>query len=268
MAVLDRIRRHRPPILNRPRSRRFESSRHGRFWWHHLPGTGYVPPLYAQLSDSEWAVMQDWYDETARVGMIGEINVPAMSFVQGLVMGNAINRIAQLGHFYGYSTLLIGFMLRAMDARPGLVSIDISEDATDFTQRWVDRAGLSDYVNLVLGDSASEASLEAATRFLGEMPDLVLLDSSHQYDHTLRELDLWVPRMRPDTVMLMHDTSTYATTFDTAGAGGVQKALDDWLSQHDEAAYLNLNRQVSPQDNGADLAYKDGCGLGILQRLR
>jgi hypothetical protein len=48
----------------------------------------------------------------------------------------------------------------------------------------------------------------------------------------------------------------------------VQKALDDWLSERPEAAYLNLNRQVTPQDNGADLAYKDGCGLGILQRLR
>jgi hypothetical protein len=45
-------------------------------------------------------------------------------------MGSAITRIVQLGHHYGYSTLLIGFMLRAMGVRStGLASIDISEGA-------------------------------------------------------------------------------------------------------------------------------------------
>jgi predicted O-methyltransferase YrrM len=268
MKVLEKVQRHRPALRRGTRSRAFESNDHGRFWWHHLPGTGYVPPLYSELTDREWAIMRAWYKDTARVRMFGEINVPAMSLVQGLVMGNALSRVVQLGHFFGYSSLLVGFMLRAMDARPGLVSIDISQEATDFTQAWVDRAGLGDYVSLILGDSAAESSLEEASATLGGMPDLILLDSSHQYHHTLRELDLWVPRMKPDSLMLLHDTSTFAQTFDTAGAGGVQKALDDWLPAHPEAAYLNLNRQVAPDDNGADLAYKDGCGLGILQRLR
>jgi predicted O-methyltransferase YrrM len=252
---------------NSPRSRRFADDPHGRFWWHHLPGTDYVPPIYGVLADDEWAVMEDWYEETLRAESIGEINVPAMSMIQGLVMGSAIGRIVQLGHYYGYSALLVGFMLRAMGAGGRLLSIDIDPKATDFTQQWIDRARLREQVELYLGDSAAESSLDAAVRSLGGMPQLILLDSSHQYAHTLRELDLWVPRMEPGSIMLLHDTSVFAQTFDTAAAGGVQRALDEWLPAHPEAAFVSLNRQVAPQDNAADLVYKDGCGLGILQRL-
>jgi predicted O-methyltransferase YrrM len=212
--------------------------------------------------------MEAWYEETARIDSIGEINVPAMSFVQGLVMGNAIGRIVQLGHYFGYSALLIGFMLRAMGRRPGLFTIDIDEQASAFTQRWLTRAGLDDVVAVHTGDSAAEGSLQAATARLGGAPELILLDSSHQYDHTLRELDLWVPRMEPFSLLLLHDTSTYATNFDSDGTGGVQKALDDWLTGHPEVAFLNLNRQVAPTDDARDLVYKDGCGLGLVQKLR
>jgi predicted O-methyltransferase YrrM len=267
MSLLDRLRRAPRPRTGGPaRSRVFEDDPHGRFWWHHMPGTGYVPPLYGQLSDEEWALMEAWYAETASGA--AEINVPAMSVLQGLVMGSAITRIVQLGHHYGYSTLLLGFMLRAMGVTStGLASIDISADATRVTRRWVDRAGLRPQVELIVGDSADPASLRAAERALGGLPGLILLDSSHQYAHTLRELDLWVPRMAPGSLLLAHDTSTFATTFDGTGEGGVQRALDEWLPGHPEAAFVSLNRQVAPGDPGTGLAYKDGCGLGILQRL-
>jgi predicted O-methyltransferase YrrM len=249
------------------RSRRFASEAHDRFWWHHLPGTDYVPPVYATLSNAEWQVMDDWYEDTARNGSIGEINVPAMSMAQGLVMGSAVKRIVQLGHYYGYSALLIGFMLRAMSAGGQLFSVDTDPAATAFSQSWIDRAGLGEQVILHLGDSAAEASVDAAVGALGGMPQLILLDSSHQYEHTLRELDLWVPRMEAGAIMLLHDTSVFAQTFDVAGAGGVQRALAEWLSDHPEAEFMSLNRQVTPGSNAAELVYKDGCGLGILQRV-
>jgi predicted O-methyltransferase YrrM len=267
MSLIDRLRpKPRPRTDGPPRSRAFEDDPHGRFWWHHSPNTGYVPPLYSQLSDEEWALMEAWFAATSRGA--AEINVPAMSVIQGLVMGSAITRVVQLGHHYGYSTLLLGFMLRSMGvAGPGLASIDISEDATRVTQKWIDRAGLRSQVHLIVGDSAAESSLEAAEAALGGMPGLILLDSSHQYAHTLRELDLWVPRMAPGSLLLAHDTSTFATTFDGTGEGGVQRALDEWLPAHPEAAFVSLNREVAPGDPGTGLAYKDGCGLGILQRL-
>jgi hypothetical protein len=73
--------------------------------------------------------------------------------------------------------------------------------------------------------------------------------------------------MAPGALLLAHDTSTFATTFDATGEGGVQRALDEWLPAHPEAAFVGLNRHVAPVDPGTGLAYKDGCGLGILQRI-
>jgi predicted O-methyltransferase YrrM len=249
------------------RSVRFSDDPHPRFWWHHLEGTRYVPSIYQVLTDDEWQIMEDWYAATLAADSIGEINVPAMSLIQGFVSGGATRRVVQLGHYYGYSTLLIGFWLRHMGQGGRLASIDIDPKATAFTADWVERAGLEDQVDLLVGDSAAESSLRHAVDALGGMPQLILLDSSHQYAHTVQELDLWVPRMESQTLMLLHDTSTYARSWDANGAGGVQQALDDWLPGRSDVAFLNLNRLVGEPGGTEALVYQDGCGLGILQKL-
>jgi hypothetical protein len=66
--------------------------------------------------------------------------------------------------------------------------------------------------------------------------------------------------------MVLHDTSTLARTYDPTGAGGVQRALEQWLPQHPEVDFLNINRDVVAGMDAAELAYRDGSGLGILQR--
>jgi predicted O-methyltransferase YrrM len=250
------------------RSVAFSDDPHPRFWWHHLHGTRYVPSIYQVLTDEEWQIMEDWYATTLAADSIGEINVPAMSMIQGFISGGALRRVVQLGHYYGYSALLIGFWLRHMGQGGKLISIDIDPKATAFTQEWLERAGLQDHVALMLADSAAPRSLQdAVATYGGVMPQLIVLDSSHQYDHTLRELDLWVPAMERHSLMVLHDTSTYARTWDAKGKGGVQQALDDWLPGRSDVAFLNLNRQVGDPDASGELVYQDGCGLGILQKL-
>ena len=255
------------PDSSGPRSIAFRDDEHGRFWWHRLHATAYEPPIYATLGDDEWAVMRDWYAETARRGAIGEINVPAMSLLQGLVMGNGLRRIVQLGHFYGYSALLLGFWLRAMGGERTLFSIDIDPEATRFCREWVGRAGLGGQVVMHVGDSADPASCEAALASIGGPPELVIVDSSHQYAHTLRELDLWVDRLPPAGMMLLHDVSVFAQSFDPTNEGGVRRALGEWVAGRSDVALLSLNGEL-PEGTGLDdLTYKDGCGMGILQRL-
>jgi predicted O-methyltransferase YrrM len=261
------VGRNLDPAVGEQRSRRFSDDPHGRFWWHHLDGTDYVPAIYQVLTKDEWQLMEEWYATTLAADSIGEINVPAMSIIHGLISGNAIRRVVQLGHYYGYSALLIGFWLRHMGNGGQLVSIDIDPKATAFTQEWIDRAGLSDVVALKLGDSAAQDAVDDSEAKLEGMPQLIILDSSHQYEHTLRELNLWVPRMQRHSLMLLHDTSTYARSWDSGGLGGVQQAVDDWLPSRSDVAFLNLNRHVGDPDKPGDLVYQDGVGLGILQKL-
>jgi predicted O-methyltransferase YrrM len=258
---------HVPDTPDPGRSARFREEPHDRFWWHKLSATDYVPPLYASLHEDEWAVMQGWYEETGRIARIAEINVPAMSLATGLIGGSGVRRIVQLGHYYGYSALLLGFTLRAMGVRPGLVTVDIDPAATDFTRRWVQAAGLDDVVVVEEADSAAPATAERCEAALGGAPELLLVDSSHAYGHTLRELDLWTPRLPPGALLLLHDASDFATGFDPTGEGGVRRAIDEWLPRNPGWTGMTLNGHVAPGADGDALVYKDACGLGILQRI-
>ncbi len=264
-------RRERPAVVPDAvaplRSTRFRDDPHPRFWWHKLAASAYVPPLYAGLSEREWAVMDGWFAETGQRGRIAEINVPAMSFASSLVGGNGIRRVVQLGHYYGYSALLLGFMARAVGARPGLVTIDIDPAATSFTRKWIRAAGLSDHVIVREGGSEDPRCAAEAEEALGGPPELLLVDSSHAYAHTLAELDLWAPRLPVGGIVLLHDASAFATTFDPTGEGGVRRALAEWLPRHPEVSAMTLNGHVAPGADGDALVYKDACGLAILQRI-
>jgi predicted O-methyltransferase YrrM len=268
---LARLRLKRPARVpaqpSADRSQAFRQDPHDRFWWHKLAATDYVPALYAALTDDEWAVMEGWFAETGRNGRIAEINVPAMAFATGLISGNGIRRVVQLGHYYGYSALLLGFTLRAMGAgRHSLLTVDNDHDATAFTQKWVRAAGLEDVVAVVEGDSADPATPARARESLGGPPEIVLIDSSHAYEHTVRELDLWAPEMPAGGLFLLHDASVFAQQFDPTAQGGVRRAIGEWLAGREDWTGMTLNGSVAPGADGDALVYKDACGLGIMQR--
>ena len=66
------------------RSRAWREKPGPRYWWHHLPGADYVPPIYSELSEAEWTTLREWYEETDQDGPIGECAVPLISFLHGL----------------------------------------------------------------------------------------------------------------------------------------------------------------------------------------
>lgn len=264
-----KLSRKRPQLesARARRSRNFRERTHNRYWWYRLESTDYVPSIFAALTEQEWSVVEEWFAETEASAHIGEINVPAMCLIHGLISGSGVRRIVQLGHYFGYSTLLLGFLLRAMGARQGLFTIDIDPAASAFTSRIVRRAGLAEFVSVHTGDSGSESSMRAADEALGGKPQLIVLDSSHRYDHTLRELDLWVPQLDRGAIVALHDTSLLAQQWDPSAGGGVLRAIEEWLPLHPEVAFLNLNGFAGEGEDANALVYKDACGLGILQKL-
>jgi predicted O-methyltransferase YrrM len=263
-----------------------------RFWWFAI--NDYLPLIYSSLSDEEFKLLIDWYDETEEKQLIGECNVPLISTLVGFVSGNSLDRIIQCGHYAGYSTLLLGWALRKMGKKKALFSIDINPDVTEFTQKRIDKAGLSDVVSLCVGDSADkDAAFQGIGYFNGKRPKAVFIDSSHQYEHTLRELELWFDLLVTGGFLFLHDVSDYAKTFDSTGNGGVQKAIDEWvqalndrkkgyihsifshfrkekspfgLKEKDLPLQIALLNRIAPDSLSAENPYQDGCGLGILQK--
>lgn len=250
------------------RSLGFRQQGHNRFWWHRTQITDYVPIPYSFLSDSEWDLMRTWFDDTGvRYSNPGEANVPPLSLLIGLISGNAIHRIVQCGHFAGYSTLLLGFLLRQMGHKSSLYSIDIDQAVTAYTAGWVKRAGLDEYVHLEVSDSAQPELPARATRYFGgRTPQLVFIDSSHQYAHTIEELDLWYPPLPQGGLIALHDASRFAAAFDSTGQGGVFRAVSEWCAVNGVPS-LMLNSFVEGGTPG-DYPCLDGCGLAIIQKNR
>ena len=249
------------------RSSAWKENPHPRYWWHRLPGNDYVPPIYSDLREDEWTILREWYGETDRNGPIGECAVPLISLLHGIVMGNRVTRIAQLGTCAGYSALLLGWMLRRMDARRGLFSLDFDPAMCALARQWVVRAEIQDFVEVAEGNSLEAASIEAARQYLGGDPELIILDSSHEYRSTLAELDLWYPALAPGGLMVLHDVSEFAAGFDVTGDGGVRRAFAEWRKAHPEVETFSLNSTSRSMEEARPL-YKDACGVGLIHKPR
>lgn len=241
----------------------FFAKREGnRYWWHRRTGDAYVPDVYAMLSDDEFAILAAWFEETDAKSMVGECQIPAIAWLTSFITANNVSRIVQLGSYAGYSALILGWALRRMGKKNALVAVDIDAPSLDFTRKWIARAGLDEQVLVHLGDSSDPAVAKVATKYLGGAPQLVFIDSSHQYAHTLRELDLWYELVAPAGLIAMHDTSEYAASFDSTNDGGVRRALREWRERTGAAAFSLANTpHILSNDSQV---YMDGCGLGIV----
>jgi predicted O-methyltransferase YrrM len=250
---------------DRARSLAFSERDGHRYWWHQLPHSDFVPPLYQSLSDAEWAIMDAWFRDTDERRLWGEANVSAMSILQAFVVATLARNMVQLGSFAGYSMLLAGFMMRAMGRRHAVLAVDIEPTMIEYCAGWVERAGLGDYVRLECCDSSQPHLPELARAYFENPIDLVFIDSSHQYAHTVRELELWYPAVAPGGFVFLHDASDRAAEFDHEGAGGVHRALTEWTRAHAAAPAMSINESMA--GIGPVPIYKDNCGLGIIQRL-
>jgi hypothetical protein len=53
------------------RSRLRAHDQRPRYWWRRLPGMDFVPAIYSDLTEAEWAIVKAWYEETDRSRLIG-----------------------------------------------------------------------------------------------------------------------------------------------------------------------------------------------------
>lgn len=236
-----------------------------RYWWHRLPGMKFTPSVYSDLTDAEWEIIRDWYDETDRTGDIGECVVPLISLLQGIVLGNGASRIVQLGTCSGYSALLIGFMLRRMNATRGLFTLEIGPHLCELSGRWLARAALNDFVKVAELNSLDPAAPARALDYLGGRPEIVIIDSSHEYGATLREIEVWYSTLEQGGIVLLHDVSIFATQFDVTKQGGVRRALDEWRRANPDSETFSLNGNARTMDLPRPF-YKDACGVGLIHK--
>jgi predicted O-methyltransferase YrrM len=152
-----------------------------------------------------------------------------------------------------------------MNASRGLFTLDINPELCALTEHWLERAGLTNFVTVAEGNSLDPNSLAAARNYFPEEPELILLDSSHEYLATGQELELWYPALQTGGLFLLHDVSLFAADFDVTKEGGVHRAFAEWRRKNPGAEALCLNGESRTMNLPRPL-YKDACGLGIIHK--
>jgi predicted O-methyltransferase YrrM len=134
-------------------------------------------------------------------------------------------RVLELGARLGNSTL--AFLAAAEVVHGSVVSVDLDRvtGERDGMHRWQNHPGWT----FIQGDD-----MQPAVR--AQLPaecDVLFIDTSHEYEHTLDECRAYVPRVAPGGVALLHDTKLMAWPgYDWQGeVAPVWQALDDYCAE-------------------------------------
>jgi predicted O-methyltransferase YrrM len=225
----------------------------------------YDPPFLHVMDESDHEVLVAWHNRTAAEWPnSGSSGVEMMSMLSGLIMSSGLTRIVQCGHYVGFSTLVLGFICRKMKSKRFLYTVDLDPEPSAYTQEWVDAASLSDDIKIAVRDSSDAYNVVEAVEHLGGPPELVYIDSSHQYEHTMRELNLWWEALPPGGLIVMDDISQWAAEYDRTGLGGSHRAALEFCQTNAANSVLingNFGRTTT-----SPIVYTDVCGFGLLQK--
>lgn len=173
------------------------------------------------------------------------------------------NLIVELGVRGGESTAVFERVADVTGAR--LVSVDI-EDCSGASSRpgWL----------FVCEDDLSFARRFPAwcdTHGLSPSIDVLFIDTVHEYDHTVAEIDAWFPFLSPRAKVIFHDTNLVACYTRSDGScgwsadykRGVIRAVEDLLQTR-----LNEKRRFTTLQKGWMLRHDPFCcGLLVMEKV-
>ncbi|WP_084673639.1 class I SAM-dependent methyltransferase [Sphingomonas sp. MM-1] len=225
----------------------------------------YDPPFLHVLSAEDHDILIAWLRQTSEQWPnSGASSIDTITMLTGLMMSSGIKRVVQCGHYVGFSTLLLGMIARRMGIGTKLYTVDIDPKSSAYTSSWLERAELSDIVQVAVRDSSDPICAKEAAAFLGGAPQLVYIDSSHQYDHTRQELELWWEALPPGGLLVMDDVSGLSADFDRTKKGGSHRAAMEFRSHTaPNAVILNSTHYL---ENKHPTVFRGVCGLGLFQK--
>ena len=128
-----------------------------------------------------------------------------------------------------------------------------------------------DYVHQILGHPNWVFNLgddlEMANGIPGDDADILFIDTSHTYEHTLAELRLYAPFVQPEGVIFLHDSNVEVTT--EGETWSVRKAIDTYINETSipryETVYPFERRKESDRLWTVEDTY-DRFGLALMTR--
>lgn len=95
-----------------------------------------------------------------------------------------------------------------------------------------------DYVAAILGHPNWQLTVADDLLVADAAPpeaDIVFIDTSHSYRHTLAELVAYVPHLSPDGIVLLHDSNVeHCSDEDEGEPWPVRRAIDSYIAENPE----------------------------------
>jgi cephalosporin hydroxylase len=164
---------------------------------------------------------------------------------QEIVFERRIDHVIETGTRHGGSAVFFAETLAARRAPGPVVSIDVDRASRQISG--------CEGVHFLIGDSAAPAMVDQALALLpaARGPLFLILDSDHSRDHVLRELQAWVPRLRPGDYLVVEDTIVNGHPVRPGHGPGPMEAIAEYLA---EAASLLEHDAVREAKFGASFA--------------
>lgn len=186
------------------------------------------------------------------------MSVPYLDMLFEWASQDGAKTVVELGVGEGHST--IALLKGVAKSGSHLYSVDKNLEVLPKVYKRIREAGLGNQINVYALHMPNwtlilEDDLELAERW--NLPiDLLFVDTSHMYQHTLDELEAYAPFMAENGAILIHDTLfTLEDRHHNPEGYDVTGAIEAFLAKHSEWEFTEL----LPDDPA-------GCGLGLLKR--
>ena len=157
-------------------------------------------------------------------------------FLGELIIRRKMRLVVELGSFVGWTSAHLARALRHNGAGR-LHCVESVPDFIEVARANLARLGLIDWVEFLAGESL-DASILAR---LPAAVDLVFLDTTHQYDATVKEIACYASRLTPQGCLVLHDSIRW---------GGVRRAVQE------AAAAFRVFTFATEQGNGLTVLLK------------
>jgi len=125
-------------------------------------------------------------------------------------------------------------------------AVDILDLPTEGTERVIKEFGLTDTIEFLKLDDISD---EAKEFFKDIRPNVIFIDTTHTYEHTIKELEFYSKILSVNGFMIFHDT------YDRYGYGyGVDRALEEFLKDNDSFMIEDMR--------------KNHNGIGVIKKIK
>lgn len=147
-----------------------------------------LPNPYIATRERETTGMQDVYEQTGY-----SVGYPAWNLLYYALMTSLHFTderdpvIIETGTNHGFSTIVLAQVLKDLNLNTKIISVEFDQATSDIAAKNIEAAGLSDYVELHVGD---------AVQFLREFVanndhiDFIFLDDDHKYEHVRKEFEI------------------------------------------------------------------------------